>query len=129
MMPAPACSKSGCAPTALLTFSSIITALLAEKNGGQALRAASGACRVVLCLITENWLGSSECFHEFGTAWGMGKRIIPLFLLPPSSNLDPEAQLRLERVCGEDQGIDLTPCINGSGALPIDADRERREPL
>ena len=89
----------------------------------EALRAASGACRVVLCLITENWLASSECFHEFGTAWGMGKRIIPLFLLPASATLDAEANTRLARVCGEDQGVDLTPCINGSGGLDLDADQ------
>jgi TIR domain len=88
-----------------------------------ALRAASGACRVVLCLVTESWLSSSECFHEFGTAWGMGKRIIPLFLLPPSTSLDAEAKPRLDRVCGEDQGIDLKPCINADGVVTIDADQ------
>jgi hypothetical protein len=87
-----------------------------------ALRASAGACRVVLCLVSKNWLASSECFHEFGTAWGMGKRIIPLFLLPPIAALNAEAKIRLDRVCGEDQGIDLNPCIDASGALLIDAD-------
>jgi hypothetical protein len=53
----------------------------------------------------------------------MGKRIIPLFLLPPSTDLDAEAKTRLDRVCGEDQGIDLKPCIAASGTLAIDADQ------
>jgi hypothetical protein len=55
----------------------------------EALRAESGACRVVLCLITTNWLSSSECFGEFEAAWYMGKRIVPLFLLPPSEGACP----------------------------------------
>jgi hypothetical protein len=88
-----------------------------------ALRAASGSCRVVLCLITENWLASSECFHEFGTAWGMGKRIIPLFLLPSFADLGTEAKTRLDRVCGEDQGVDLMPCVNADSGLNIDVDQ------
>jgi formylglycine-generating enzyme required for sulfatase activity len=88
-----------------------------------ALRAASGSCRVVLCLITENWLVSSECFNEFGTAWGMGKRIIPLFLLPPFADLGTEAKTRLHRVCGEDQGVDLMSCVNADSGLNIDVDQ------
>ena len=82
----------------------------------EALRASAGACRVVVCLVTPNWLASSECFAEFEAAWYMGKRIIPLFLLPPSNKLNVEAKTRLSRVCGEDQGIDLKPCIAASGA-------------
>src|SRR5438045_787553 len=54
----------------------------------EALRAASASCRVVIFLVSPNWLASSECFHEFGTAWGMGKRLIPLIMLPPLANLD-----------------------------------------
>jgi formylglycine-generating enzyme required for sulfatase activity len=88
----------------------------------EALRAASSACRVVICLVTPNWLASSECFHEFGTAWYMGKRLVPLFLLPQSANLDGEAKTRFARVTGEDQGIDLLPCIDATGALHLDAD-------
>jgi hypothetical protein len=54
----------------------------------EALRASAGSCRVVVCLVTPNWLASPECFNEFGAAWYMGKRIIPLFLLPPSTKLN-----------------------------------------
>ena len=39
------------------------------------LRKSAGACRVVVCLVTENWLASDECFNEFRAAWYMGKRI------------------------------------------------------
>src|SRR5262249_20718745 len=39
----------------------------------EALRAAANSCRVVVCLVTPNWLGSSECFSEFMAAWYMGR--------------------------------------------------------
>jgi hypothetical protein len=32
------------------------------------LRKAAGTCRVVLCMVTPNWLASSECFNEFMAA-------------------------------------------------------------
>jgi formylglycine-generating enzyme required for sulfatase activity len=89
----------------------------------EALRTSAGSCRVVVCLVTPNWLASLECFNEFGAAWYMGKRIIPLFLLPPSTKLNAEAKTRLDRVCGEDQGIDLTPCKKARRALAIEADQ------
>jgi formylglycine-generating enzyme required for sulfatase activity len=89
----------------------------------EALRTSAGSCRVVVCLVTTHWLASFECFNEFGAAWYMGKRIIPLLLLPTSANLDAEAKTRLDRVYGEDQGVDLTPCIDASGALTVDADQ------
>jgi len=93
----------------------------------EALRTSAGSCRVVVCLVTPHWLASLECFDEFGAAWYMGKRIVPLFLLPPSANLDAEAKTRLDRVCGEDQGVDLIPCINTSGGAHRRCGSERRE--
>jgi hypothetical protein len=89
----------------------------------EALRASAGSCRVVVCLVTPNWLASSDCFNEFGAAWYMGKRIIPLFLLPSPTKLNAEAKTRLDRVCGENQGVDLKPCISAKRALAIDADQ------
>jgi TIR domain len=89
----------------------------------EALRASAGSCRVVICFVTRDWLASPECFNEFGAAWYMGKRIIPLFLLPPSTKLNAEAKTRLDRVRAEDQGIDLTRCATARGALAIDADQ------
>jgi hypothetical protein len=47
----------------------------------------------------------------------------PTMLLPPSNKLNAEAKTRLSRVCGEDQGIDLTPCKKARQALKIDADQ------
>jgi hypothetical protein len=55
----------------------------------EALRAAANSCRVVMCLVTEAWLSSAECFNEFMAAWYMGRRIIPLMLLPSAvSSID-----------------------------------------
>ena len=90
----------------------------------EALRASAGACRVVVCLVTENWLASHECFSEFLAAWYMGKRIIPLFLFSQRADLSAEAEQRLARVCAEDQGVDLATCIGRDAVLDIDADRD-----
>jgi hypothetical protein len=85
------------------------------------LRRSAGACRVVVCLITENWLASDECFNEFRSAWFMGKRIIPLFLLPPMPNLREEAKKRFAEVRAEDQGLDLIPCLRPNQILDLEA--------
>jgi hypothetical protein len=43
------------------------------------LRASAGACRAVVCLVTQSWLDSHECFAEFRAISGYwGKRTIPL---------------------------------------------------
>ena len=86
------------------------------------LKASANSCRVIICLVTENWLGSHECFGEFVAASYMGKRIVPLFLLPTISSLDGEAMSRFARVCREDQGIDIQSCFDAAGALHLDAD-------
>src|SRR5579871_5575327 len=86
------------------------------------LRASAGACRVIICLVTENWLASSECFDEFRAAWYMGKRIVPLFLLPPKETLGNEAKTRLAEIFAEDQGIDLAICLKRDRTLDLDAD-------
>ena len=48
------------------------------------LRAAKASCRVVLCLVTPEWLHSDECYAEFRAAWYMGRRIIALHCLTGS---------------------------------------------
>ena len=73
--------RRGCALTALPIFSSTISSIAGGDKWREALRASAGACRVVICLVTENWLASQECFGEFAAACYMGKRVIPLFLL------------------------------------------------
>jgi formylglycine-generating enzyme required for sulfatase activity len=90
----------------------------------QALQAAAGTCRVILCLVTENWLASYQCFGEYHAGFYMGKRIIPLSLLPPGASLDVEPKKRLATVRGNYQGIDLVPCVGANGALDLDADRD-----
>ena len=86
------------------------------------LKASANSCRVIICLVTENLLGSHECFGEFVAASYMGKRIVPLFLLPTTSSLDGEAVSRFARVCREDQGINIQSCFDAAGALHLDAD-------
>src|SRR5271163_521232 len=84
----------------------------AGEKWAQALRDAAGACRVVVCLVTENWLASDECYSEFRAAWYMGKRIVPLFALETAATVHRE---RLDKLLAEDQGLDLAPCLTPGG--------------
>jgi formylglycine-generating enzyme required for sulfatase activity len=86
----------------------------------KALRDASSSCRVVVCLVTQHWLASDECFGEFKAAWYMGKRIIPLLALTPGG---APAGARLAKVLAEDQGINIVPCVEGG---QIDLERDPR---
>jgi hypothetical protein len=91
---------------------------------GEALQAAAGTCRVVVCLVTESWLASHECFGEFQASFYMGKRLIPLFLLPAGRSGGKEAGKRLAKVRAHYQGLDLAPCLGPAGALDLGADRD-----
>ena len=93
----------------------------------EALRRAKGSCRVVLCLVTPNWLASDECFGEFTAAWYAGKRIIPLLALG-SHDLDARQKKRLNRSLGEDQGFDLTRSL-ANGKLDLDNHPDIADPL
>ncbi|MEL6662653.1 MAG: SUMF1/EgtB/PvdO family nonheme iron enzyme [Pseudomonadota bacterium] len=101
-------------------------------SGGEAwadaLRASAGSARVVLCLVTPNWLASAECPSEFKAAWYMGKRIIPLFLLGDEAALDTRQRAELGRVRAEAQGLDLT-AFRTSNGLDLSADPARAEML
>ncbi len=94
-----------------------------------ALRASAGACRVVICLVTPNWLNSSQCPGEFRAAWYMGKRIIPLFLLGDEGSLGATAADELRRVRAEDQGIDIAPLVDGEGRVDFTRDEARTNRL
>jgi hypothetical protein len=83
------------------------TSIVVGEKWAQALREASGTCRVVACLVTQAWLASDECFGEYKAAWYLGKRIIPLFLLSPKAKLDADAKKRF---------ADLDPA-SGDGLL------------
>jgi|GEM_PF-2824004 len=99
--------------------------ILGGEKWAQALRDAAGACRVIICLVTDNWLASDECFGEFKAAWYMGKPVIPLLALTSSHALQSE---RLAKVLAEYQGLDLTGCVGNDGELDLakDAQVERR---
>jgi formylglycine-generating enzyme required for sulfatase activity len=91
------------------------------------LRRAKGAARVVLCLVTPDWLASDECFGEFNHAWYAGQRIVPL-LTANDAALDEVQTKRLGRVLGEDQGFDLSPALI-DGRLDLNAVPAIAEPL
>lgn len=80
----------------------------------EALRASAGACRLVVCIVTENWLRSDNCYSEFVAATLMGKRVLPLYLTGPPDGalLDRYSELR-----GEIQGIDVEACLDEAGRL------------
>jgi len=105
------------------------SAIAGGAKWADALRASAGACRVVVCLITDNWLGSAECPSEFRAAWYMGKRIIPLFLCSEETALSPQALDVLRRVRAEDQGIDCRPLLNTEGRLDFRKDEARADLL
>jgi TIR domain len=105
------------------------TSIVVGEKWAQALREASGTCRVVACLVTQPWLASDECFGEYKAAWYLGKRIIPLFLLAPKAKLGADAKKRFADIRAEYQGLDLTPCLKSDGTLKLDADKSVAERL
>jgi formylglycine-generating enzyme required for sulfatase activity len=130
-------SKDGEATTALETWlrANGFTDVFVDYSiaGGdawdEALKSAAGNCRVILCIVTENWLNSNECFGEFQAGFYMGKRIIPLFLLTDGHSRSEEAEKRLARVSAHYQGVNLAPCLATEGALDFGADRNVAERL
>jgi hypothetical protein len=104
------------------------TSIVVGEKWAEALREASGTCRVVACLVTQPWLASDECFGEYKAAWYLGKRIIPLFLLAPKAKLGADAKKRFADICTEYQGLDLAPCLK-TGGLDLHADRGVAERL
>lgn len=93
----------------------------------QALRSAKASCRVVLCLMTPEWLASEECFGEFMAAWYQGKRIIPLIAVG-STELDETQRRRRGRVLAEDQGFDIARAMTGA-TLSLAQHPEITDPL
>jgi hypothetical protein len=75
----------------------------------QKLRDSAGACRVVVFLVTADWLASDQCHGEFMAAWYMGKRLIPLFV---AQSAEGPAKERLDKLRAEDQGINVADCIH-----------------
>ena len=117
----PAGWRHGFAPAASPILSIDHSNIAGGDKWGQALRASAGACRVIMCLVTENWFASQECFGEFAAACYMGKRVIPLFLLQA-----PERSARSRETArtgsADYQGIDLDTCLRPDGTLDLGAD-------
>src|SRR3954454_23339032 len=93
----------------------------------EALRRASGSCRVVLSLVTPDWLASSECFGEFTAGWYAGRRMIPL-LCVHGVKLDDTQEKSLSRVLLEDQGVDISRA-GAPTALDLEAHPDVASPL
>src|SRR5437870_570091 len=83
------------------------------EKWAEALRQSAGACRVVVCLVTDRWLASDECYGEFKAAWYMGKRVIPLVALAPGT----PPSTRLASVLNEYQGFNVAGCMLANGGL------------
>ena len=84
----------------------------------ETLRRAGSSCRVVLSLVTPDWLASAECFGEFAAGWYAGRRMIPL-LCVAGATLDDTQKQRLARVQLEDQGVDIS---RGGAPLALNFD-------
>ncbi len=93
--------------------------ILGGENWTDRLRDQAASCRVVICLISADWLRSSDCYNEFQAAWYMGKSILPLFLLDMHNPGDPDIARRLSRVLTETQGIDLRSALTGDRRLDL----------
>jgi formylglycine-generating enzyme required for sulfatase activity len=105
------------------------TSIAGGAKWAEALRAQTGAARVVVCLVTPNWLSSRDCEAEFMAAWYLGKRIIPLYHLPEMDALNDAQRTLLRKVRAEDQGIDLRPLIDAEGRLDFAGDEGRADVL
>jgi formylglycine-generating enzyme required for sulfatase activity len=103
--------------------------IAAGAKWDETLQRAAGACRVVLLLVTPNWLASAECYGEFKAAWYMGKRIVPLFVKLAGQELGAEETKRFQSVRREDQGVDIAACLEASGHLNLDTVPEIAERL
>ena len=96
--------------------------ILGGDNWTDRLRDQAAACRVVICVLTENWLTSSDCFNEFQAAWYMGKSILPLFFVDIDAPGTGEPARRLGRVLAETQGIDLRGALAPDGTIDLSRD-------
>lgn len=92
-----------------------------------ALRRAKGSCRVILCLVTHDWLLSDECYSEFLAGWYAGRRVIPLLALD-AAILDEKQKERLRRLLGEGQGVDILKAIT-AGRLDLERHPDITDPL
>lgn len=103
--------------------------ILGGDNWTDRLRDQAAACRVVICVLTEHWLNSSDCFNEFQAAWYMGKSILPLFFVDIEAPGSGEPARRLGRVLAETQGIDLRGALAPDGTIDLSHDPDTADLL
>lgn len=103
--------------------------ILGGDNWTDRLRDQAAACRVVICVLTGNWLNSSDCFNEFQAAWYMGKSILPLFFVDIEAPGSGEPARRLSRVLAETQGIDLRGALAPDGRIDLSRDADTADLL
>ncbi|MEQ8896786.1 MAG: toll/interleukin-1 receptor domain-containing protein [Roseovarius sp.] len=103
--------------------------ILGGDNWTDRLRDQAAACRVVICVLTGNWLNSSDCFNEFQAAWYMGKSILPLFFVDIDAPGTGEPARRLGRVLAESQGIDLRGALAPDGTVDLSRDPDTADLL
>ena len=103
------------------------SAIRSGDKWAEALRRAKANCRVVLCLVTPEWLASDECYGEFRAAWYMGRRIMPLVNVAHAA-LDEKQRGRLAQVLAEDAGLNLATVTAGDH-INIDADHRLSDRL
>ncbi len=82
--------------------------ILGGEKWADELKRSAGSCRVILFIITGNWLSSQECFSEFNAGAYMGKKLLPMLLLRNAEALSELQKERLRRVMSEDQGLDFS---------------------
>lgn len=111
--------------------------IAAGMNWKEALRKHERTCRVIVCLVSLDWLRSSDCFGEFVAATYLGKAIMPLFIHGFSrlrEEIEEDATRRrrgfplvdelLERlryVSSEHQGVDVSTALR-DGRLNLEFD-------
>ncbi len=104
-----------------------------EPPGGavsaiEAIRAPSGEARALVCLVTDAWLDSADCFNYFVAAWTEGIRIIPLIAVSGDARSD-DADARLTRLRSEASGVELSPLLNDKQSFDFDQAPEALDAL
>ena len=80
-----------------------------------ALRQASTRCEAVICLVSANWLSSSECRTEYRFAEYLNKRIFSA-RIGPLTGEDPTLEWQQIDLCGEGPATEIDV---GDGGAPV----------
>jgi WD40 repeat protein len=86
------------------------------------LRRAIESAHAVICLLTADWLASSECQRELRIATELGKRVIPVKLTPVSPHASPADLRSLQWIDATTEPLDA---VTARVISAIDNDYER----